>query len=130
MDSAEDIVVNLRGPPVLERQAPSPSVDREGFTGYLSRLAAVPFCVAFGAGRFRLRAVGRLGLLDRRPLEVPPFRPGAVVTTDVGVAEEILQDEPRVKRPVADPAVGDDLFIPAMPDPPAWREWQKVYAVG
>jgi len=52
------------------------------------------------------------------------------VITDVGVAEEILQDEPRVKRPVADPAVGDDLFIPAMPDPPAWREWQKVYAVG
>ena len=50
-------------------------------------------------------------LLDRRPHEVPPLRPGAVVVPDVRVAEEVLQDEPRVGRPLADPAVGDDLLF-------------------
>src|SRR5439155_22607898 len=52
-----------------------------------------------------------LGLLDRRSHEVPPLRPGAVVVADVRVAEQVLQDEPRVGRPLADPAVGDDLLV-------------------
>src|SRR2546430_13428309 len=46
-----------------------------------------------------------------RSHEVPPLRPGAVVVPDVRVAEEVLQDEPRVGRPLADPAVCDDLLI-------------------
>src|SRR2546430_14913651 len=50
-------------------------------------------------------------LLDWRPHEVAPLRPGAVVVPDVRVAEEVLQDEPRVGRPLADPAVCDDLLI-------------------
>src|SRR6266566_4337563 len=51
----------------------------------------------------------RFSLLDRRPHEVPPFRPRAVVVPAVRVAEEVLQDEPRVRRPLADRAVGDDF---------------------
>ncbi len=39
-----------------------------------------------------------LRLLDRRPHEVPPLRPGAVVVPDVRVTEEVLQDEPRMRR--------------------------------
>src|SRR5437667_7227949 len=56
-------------------------------------------------------ARSRLGLLDRRAHEVPPLRPGAVVVPDVRVAEEVLQDEPRVGRSLADPAVRDDLLL-------------------
>src|SRR2546430_3163709 len=46
-----------------------------------------------------------------RSHEVTPFGPGAVVVPDVRVAEEVLQDEPRVGRPFADPAVRDDLSV-------------------
>src|SRR5881628_193030 len=56
-------------------------------------------------------ARSRLGLLDRRAHEVPPLRPGAVVVPDVRVAEEVLQDEPRVARSLADAAVCDDLLV-------------------
>src|SRR6266571_435074 len=49
----------------------------------------------------------RGSLLDRRPHEVPPLRPGAVVVPDVRVAEEVLQDEPCVGRPLANPGGGD-----------------------
>src|SRR5690606_2030220 len=46
--------------------------------------------------------------LDVHPHEVPPLGPRAVVVLDVGVAEEVLEDEPRVAAPLADAAVGDD----------------------
>src|SRR5438094_1189760 len=52
-----------------------------------------------------------LRLLDRRPNEVAPLRPGPVVVADVRVAKQVLQHEPRVGRPLADPAVGDDLLV-------------------
>src|SRR5436309_1501925 len=51
------------------------------------------------------------GGLIQRPHEVAPFRPRAVVIADVRVAEEVLQDEPRVGRPLPDPAVRDDLLV-------------------
>ena len=44
-------------------------------------------------------------------LEVPTLRPRAVVIADVGVAGEILEDEPRVGRPLADAPVSDDLLV-------------------
>src|SRR6267378_8398313 len=50
-------------------------------------------------------------LLDRRPHEVAPLRPGAVIVLHVRVAEEVLQDEPGVGRPLPDPAVCDDLLV-------------------
>src|SRR2546430_10316023 len=52
-----------------------------------------------------------LGPLDWRSHEIPPLRPGPIVVSDVRVSEEVLQDEPRVRRSLADPAVGDDLFV-------------------
>src|SRR3970040_388381 len=50
-------------------------------------------------------------LLDRRLEEFPPLRLRAVVVLDVRVAEEVFQDDPGVGRPLADPAVRDDLPI-------------------
>src|SRR4051794_12878178 len=46
---------------------------------------------------------------DRGSNEVPPLAPGAVVVADPGIAEQIGQDEPGEARPLADPAVGDDV---------------------
>src|SRR2546430_12855755 len=54
---------------------------------------------------------GGTSLLDRRLHEVPPFRPGAVVVLHVRESEEVLQDEPGVGGPLADPAIGDDLLV-------------------
>src|SRR5207249_2018489 len=91
---------------------PLPPVDRERFAGYLSRLAAVLFWRRLRyTGLWFRRPAGRLRFLDRRPHKVPPLRPGAVVVPDVRVAEEVLQDEPRVRRPLPDTAVGDDLLV-------------------
>src|SRR3954470_19885709 len=52
----------------------------------------------------RLRGV----LLDRHVDEVAPLRPRAVVVAHVALAEELVEDEPRVRRALADAAVGDD----------------------
>src|SRR6266550_1717825 len=48
-------------------------------------------------------------LRDRRPDEVAPLGPRAVVVLHFVDAEQVLEREPRVARPFADPAVGDDL---------------------
>src|SRR3989442_12141556 len=47
--------------------------------------------------------------LDRGPDEVPPLRPGAVVVPYIRVAEEVLQEEPRVRGPRSDPSGFTDL---------------------
>src|SRR6266571_5497387 len=65
----------------------------------------IPTLSGFGVSR----------LLDWRPHEVPPLRPGAVVVPDVRVAEEVLQDEPRVRRPLADPGGGDSAHPAVSP---------------
>src|SRR6058998_3199659 len=56
-------------------------------------------------------------LFDRRPDEVAPLRPRPVVVLHVRVPEEVLQDEPRVGRPLPDPAVRDDLLVRRDPFP-------------
>src|SRR5437867_3781422 len=61
--------------------------------------------------RISVRVASPLWLLDRRSDEVPPLRPGPVVVLHVRVAEEVLQREPRVAGPLADPAVRDDLLV-------------------
>src|ERR1700736_1037386 len=50
-------------------------------------------------------------LLDGNPYRAPPFGPRAVVVADVRVAEKLLEHEPRVRGPLADAAVGDDLAV-------------------
>src|SRR3954468_8596056 len=47
-------------------------------------------------------------LLDRHVDEVAPLGPRAVVVLDVVAAQELVQDEPAVRRALADAAVGDD----------------------
>src|SRR3954468_9596731 len=47
-------------------------------------------------------------LLDRHVDEVAPLGPRAVVVLDVALPEQLVQDEPGVRRALADPAVGDD----------------------
>src|SRR5438128_10065505 len=57
---------------------------------------------------FQVRGRGGLGLLDRRPHEVAPLRPRAVVIPKVRVAEEVLQDEPGVRRRSEERRVGKE----------------------
>src|SRR3954453_1594503 len=45
--------------------------------------------------------------LDRYSNHVAPLGPGAVVVLHVALPEEFVQDEPGVRRALADPAVGD-----------------------
>src|SRR6476659_6439004 len=47
-------------------------------------------------------------LLDRHADQVAPLGPRAVVVLDVADAEQLVQHEPRVRRALADAAVGDD----------------------
>src|SRR5437764_477583 len=53
-------------------------------------------------------------LIDGDPDGVAPLGPRAVVVADGRVAQELGQGEPRVARPLADPAVDDDVV--------AWAE--------
>src|SRR5581483_4833275 len=55
-------------------------------------------------------------LLDRNADGVPPLRPRPVVVADGRVAEELGQHEPGVARPLADPAVDDDVVLRREPD--------------
>ncbi len=61
--------------------------------------------------RLRLLATHLLAstsLLDRHAHQVAPLRPTAVVVPHVRVAQQILEHEPGVARPLADAAIGDD----------------------
>src|SRR6185503_14998037 len=53
----------------------------------------------------------RDGLLDRHADEAAVLGPRPVVVADPAVAEQLVQDEPRMARPLTDPAVGDDVFV-------------------
>src|SRR5687767_717171 len=46
---------------------------------------------------------------DRGAHQVAPLRPGAVIVANLRVAEQVVQYEPGVRRPLADPAVRDDV---------------------
>ena len=50
--------------------------------------------------------------LDSCVRRLPPLDPRAVVDARVGIAEEVLQCEPRLARPIADRAVGDHGLVP------------------
>ena len=49
--------------------------------------------------------------LDRNVNEIAPLRPRAVVVADVLVAEQLVQDEPRVRAALADAAVRGHLLV-------------------
>src|SRR5215472_185226 len=49
--------------------------------------------------------------LDRNTDRAAPLRPGAVVVAHVGVAEELVENEPCVSGALADAAVGDDFAV-------------------
>src|SRR5205814_6166273 len=49
--------------------------------------------------------------LDRYSNHVAPLGPGAVVVLHVALAQQLVQHEPRVRRALADPAVGDDRIV-------------------
>src|SRR3979409_1645499 len=55
-------------------------------------------------------ATGSL-LLDRGLDQGPPLGPRTVVVADVGVAEDLGEHEPGVRRALPDPAVGDRLPV-------------------
>src|SRR5262249_24739594 len=48
--------------------------------------------------------------LDGNSYEIPPLSPRAIVVLHIGITEQILQHEPGVTRPLANPAVRDDRF--------------------
>src|SRR5581483_7113450 len=50
-------------------------------------------------------------LLDRHSDRAAPFGPRTVVVADVGVTQELVEHEPRVRGPLADAAVRDDLAV-------------------
>src|SRR5207248_900221 len=62
------------------------------------------------------RARGRVGVgagsaFDRCGDQAPPLGPGAVVVADVGVAEQVIQDEPGVRGALPISAIGDDGLV-------------------
>ena len=59
----------------------------------------------------RLAGGHRDGLLDRHADEAAPLGPAAVVVADALIAEELVEDEPGMAAPLADPAVGDDVLV-------------------
>ena len=57
-----------------------------------------------------------LTFLNRRPHEVAPLGPRAVVIADLRVAEQVGQDEPGQAGTLADPAIGDDVVARLEPE--------------
>ena len=55
------------------------------------------------------------GDLDRHPHHGAPLGPRAVVVADAREAEQLVQHEPRERRPLADPAVRDDVVAASTP---------------
>src|SRR6478736_6082551 len=61
--------------------------------------------------RERLAGGDRCGLLDRHADQAAVLGPRPVVVANAAVAEQLVVDEPRRARPLADPAVGDDVLV-------------------
>src|SRR5258708_23811636 len=57
-----------------------------------------------------MRVCGLAAALDRRADQAAVFGPAAVVVADLLVTEEVLQNEPRVRAALADPAIRDGLL--------------------
>src|SRR4026209_818349 len=50
-------------------------------------------------------------LLDRDADHAAPLGPAAVVVADALVAEQLVEDDPGVRRALADPAIGDHVLV-------------------
>src|SRR5207253_3038240 len=59
--------------------------------------------------RSRVASVAAPG--DRRAYQAAPLGPRAVVIPYVGVSQELCQCEPRVGRPLTNPAIRNDLLV-------------------
>src|SRR3972149_12209604 len=66
---------------------------------------------ARGFGPSSMPGLARALSLDRLADHAAPLRPGAVVVADLRVAEQVLQDEPGVRRALADAAIGDGRLV-------------------
>src|SRR5437762_12867572 len=95
-DLQEGLAAAPRAPARRRGPRPSEGGDTAALRGFRCR-------------RLEKAAQLRRGRLDRHTDEGAPFRPRAVVVPDTLVAEQVLQDEPGVRAPLADPAVGDRL---------------------
>ena len=58
-----------------------------------------------------IAVIGQGSAFDRDVDEVAPLGPRAVVVLDVGVAEQLAEDEPGVRAALADAAVGEHLLL-------------------
>src|SRR5438270_9649263 len=65
---------------------------------------------AGGARAASARARGPLAL-DRHSHEVPPLGPAAIIVADLGIAQEVGENEPGVAAALADAAVDDDIVL-------------------
>ena len=80
--------------------------------GAFSRLMRSTRCVAVSrAGTLSVSVTG--SPRDRQTDAVSPLGPAAVVVAYAVVAKQVRQHEPRVRRSLADPAVGDDIIASA-----------------
>src|SRR4051812_35602 len=50
-------------------------------------------------------------LLDRHAHHRAPLGPRPVVVADPLIPEQLVEDKPRVARPLPDPAIGDDVLV-------------------
>src|SRR5206468_12559948 len=86
---------------IRERPNPGPSGtgDRSMSVGRPTR----PGCRSASGDRHRL--------LDRHADHAAPLGPRSVVVADPLVADQLVEDEPRMARSLSDPAVGDDVLV-------------------
>src|SRR5579864_5952592 len=76
-----------------------------------STVATIPVWLTLSADWSTVCSAVLTLLLDRHADRAAPLGPRPVVVLDVGIAEQLLQHEPRVRGALADAAVGDDLFV-------------------
>src|SRR5690348_5867097 len=81
------------------------TTDKNGAGLDLHRIRPAPPLIEAASAQ----AAGLRTLDDGRADQVAPLGPGAVVVADLGIAHQVVQHEPRVARPLTDPAVGDDV---------------------
>src|SRR3954451_391149 len=88
---------------------PTPST-RAGRPARRRRPATAPPACDSAASPSEQRA-GLLAADDRRPHEVAPLRPRAVVVAHLRIPEQVVQHEPGVAGPLPDPAVRDHVVL-------------------
>src|SRR5580698_7840829 len=98
------------------RSTPSSTTRRDSRTSPDPPAAIVqsstPVAMRYASPLSRARLTS---LDDRGPHRVPPLRPAPIVVAHLAVAQQVREHEPGVRRPLADPAVGD--YIVALRQP-------------